>query len=92
MFDPLVQLVICHGTETAFHVFHSDLLDPELRKKVSFPILEISVLFKIEQRKSNRWIIIAIFRQMINLLGWFLAPYSCYPNVRKARDSARHLP
>lgn len=52
MFDPLARLVICHGTETAFHVFHSDLLDPELRKKVSFPILEISVLFKIESREK----------------------------------------
>ena len=71
-------MAACFGTETAFHVFQSDLLDPDLRKKLSFPMLEISVLFSIEKRKSNRWFIVVIFRLVFNLLGRFLGPCHCY--------------
>ena len=71
-------MAVCFGTETAFHVFQSDLLDPDLRKKLSFPMLEISVLFSIEKRKSNRWFIVVIFRLVFNLLGRFLGPCHCY--------------
>jgi len=67
MSDQLALLAIYHGTETAFHVFHSGHLDLGMRKQVSFPILEISVLFRIEQRKSNRWFIVVIFRPVLNL-------------------------
>ena len=53
MSDQLSQLAVCHGTETAFHVLSSSRLDLDLRKQVSFPLLETSVLFRIEKRNSK---------------------------------------
>ena len=57
MSDQLAQLAVCHGIETAFHVLNSCRVDLDLREQVSFPILETSVLFRIEKRKSkgNLW-------------------------------------